>query len=314
MRQWRLRGAALAVAVTVCALAVCAGTLLAQASPTYLYTLSSFSGSLRYDWVRISVDQERDEIYVIYQNLIRVFNPSGMEIFSFGDGLDLGQILDAAVDGKGDIIVLSYKDSRTLVTQCNFRGEPAGPIELKNLPAGLAFTASRMLVRNGLFYFVSLSTSRVIVTDANGTFRRYVELLALLDVEDRRKGETETIGFTVDGEGNLFFTMPTLFKVFKVSPDGTLASFGRPGSPPGRFGILAGIAADSHGNLVVADKLKCVIMVFDKDFNFLSEFGYRGARPENLIQPDDVVVDRRDRLYVSQGRRRGVSVFALARD
>ena len=91
-----------------------------------------------------------------------------------------------------------------------------------------------------------------------------------------------------------------------------MASFGRPGSAPGRFGILAGIATDSRGNLLVADKLKCVVMVFDKDFNFVTEFGFRGPRPENLILPDDVAVDRTGRLYVTQWRSRGVSVFALA--
>jgi hypothetical protein len=54
------------------------------------------------------------------------------------------------------------------------------------------------------------------------------------------------------------------------------------------------------------------VMVFDRDFRLLAEFGYRGARPENLIVPDDLAVDGRDRVYVSQGRRRGVSVFSLS--
>jgi streptogramin lyase len=75
---------------------------------------------------------------------------------------------------------------------------------------------------------------------------------------------------------------------------------------------VAGIASDSRGNLFVADKLKSAIMVFDKEFNFLTEFGYRGLKPGNLIVPDDVAIDRRDRVYVSQARKRGVSVFAIA--
>jgi DNA-binding beta-propeller fold protein YncE len=81
---------------------------------------------------------------------------------------------------------------------------------------------------------------------------------------------------------------------------------------PGRFGILAGIAIDSRGNLLVLDKLKSAVMAFDKDFNFVTAFGYRGARPGNLIVPDGLAIDRRDRLYVTQARKRGVSVFALA--
>ena len=295
--------------------ALVAGTALAQVKPTYLYGLSTFSGPLRLEGSRLHVDQERGETYVIYQNIVRVFNRSGMEIFSFGDGLDLGQIADVAVDPNGDVILLSYKDSRSILTRCTFRGVPIGPIEIKNLPPGVEFAASRMVHRSGLFYFASLGTSSVIVTDASGEFRKHIEFLPMLEDEDRKKGGgAEMIGFTADQDGNMFFTIPTLFKVFKYSSEGKLTSFGRSGSAPGRFGVIAGVATDSHGNLLVTDKLKCVVMVFDKDFNFVTEFGYRGARPENLIVPDDIAVDGQDRLYVSQGRRRGTSVFALARD
>jgi hypothetical protein len=286
----------------------------AQVQPAYLHTLSSFSGPLRYDWVRLHVDQARDETYVIYQNIVRIFGPSGMEIFSFGDDLDLGHILDATVDAQGDIILLSYKDSVTLVTKCNFRGVPIVPIDIKNLPAGVPFTANRIIQRNGLFYFASFLTSSVIVTDANGEFRKHIEFIPLLESEDRQKGSAEINGFTVDDSGNIFFTIPTLFKVYKYSSDGTMVSFGRSGSAPGRFGVIAGVATDSQGNLLVADKLKCVIMVFDKNLAFVTEFGYRGAKPGNLIVPDDIAIDGKDRVYVSQGRRRGVSVFALARN
>ncbi len=293
-------------------LLICASTPFAQGQATYLYRLASFAGPLRYDGVRVSVDQDTDETYVIYQNLVRIFNSSGMEVFSFGDDLDLGQIVDVATDRNGDIFLLSYKDSRSMVTRCNFRGVPIGPMEIKNLPAGLVFSANRMIYRNGLFYFASLTASSVIVTEANGEFRSQVEFLPLLEVNERQKDGVESFGFTVDQEGSLFFTMPTLFRVYKRSPDGKLTSFGSPGSAPGKFGVVAGIATDSRGNLFVADKLKCVVMAFDKDFNFLTEFGYRGADPENLIVPDDVATDRRDRVYVSQARGRGVSVFALS--
>jgi len=295
-------------------LAIGAGTVLARVGATYLYTLSDFGGRLRYNWVRVYVDRERNETYVLYQNLIRIFNPSGMEIFSFGDDLDLGQVLDTAVDRNGDVLLLSFKDSRSLVTRCNYRGVPIGTLPITNLPAGVAFGPNRMILQNGLIYFVTLNASSVIVTDAAGAFREHLDLLALLDADDRQKGGAELMGFTVNGEGSLLFTVPVLFKVFKLAPDRTLTSFGRSGSAPGRFGVVAGITSDTKGNLLVTDKLRCVVMVFDKDFKFLTEFGYRGGKPENLIVPDDIAVDQRDRVYVSQGRTRGVSVFALTSD
>jgi hypothetical protein len=295
-----------------CWMAIGAGTLSARVQGTYLYTLANFAGQLRYDWVRVHVDPESSEIYVLYQNLIRIFSPSGMEVFSFGDDLDLGQVLDAAVDRNGDVLLLSYKDSRTLVTRCNFRGVPIGSMEITNLPEGVVFGANRMILQNGSFYFVSTNASSVTITDARGEFRDHIDFLPLMDADERQKVGAELTGFTVDREGNIFFTVPVLFRVFKFSPDRTLTSFGRPGSAPGRFGVLAGIVSDSRGNLLVADKLRCVVMVFDKSFNFLTEFGYRGARPENLVVPDDLAIDQKDRVYISQGRRRGVSVFAVS--
>jgi hypothetical protein len=314
MKVPRSRPVALFLVAATWALIVPGSSVAAGVQGTYLYTLSNFTGSLRYDWVRVHVDQERNETYVLYQNLIRIFNPSGMEIFSFGDDLDLGQILDAVVDRNGDVLLLSYKDSRSLVTRCNFRGVPVGSMEIRNLPDGTVFAANRMIFRNGLFYFVSSNASSVIVTDSGGEFREHIDLLALLEEDERKKGEAELMGITVDREGNIFFTVPVLFRVFKLTPDRKLSSFGRSGSAPGRFGIVAGIVTDSRGNLLVTDKLRCVVMVFDKDFTFLSEFGYRGSKPENLVVPDDIAIDQRDRIYVSQGRRRGVSVFALTSD
>jgi hypothetical protein len=306
--------AALALTAVVCLLGPGARAARAQVQPTYLHTLSTFSGPLRYDWVRLHVDQARNETYVIYQNVIRVFGPSGMEIFSFGDDLDIGHIVDAAVDARGDIILLSNKDSVALVTKCDFRGVPIAPIEITNLPAGVTFTASRIMERSGTLYFASLLTSSVIVTDANGVFRKQIEFLPLLDEEDRTKGSAEMNGFTVDEAGNIFVSIPTLFKVYKYASDGTISSFGRSGSAPGRFGVIAGVATDSQGNLLVADKLKCVVMVFDKTLAFVTEFGYRGTKAANLVVPDDIAVDAKDRVYVSQGRRRGISVFALSRN
>lgn len=307
-----LRVTALGLAVVaLCVLTVGASTAFAQVRGNYLYTLSSFAGRLPYDWARVYVDEEREETYVIFGNLVRVFNASGMEVFGFGDDLDLGLLLDVAVDGRGDILLLSYKDSRSILTRCNFRGEPVGPVEIRNLPAGLPFNANRMVLRNGVFYFATLGASSVVITDDKGEFRERLDFLNLMEPEDQKKSGIEMIGFAVDRQGNIFFTMPVLFKVFKVTPDRTLTSFGRPGSVPGRFGILAGITIDSRGNLLVLDKLKSAVQVFDKDFTFVTAFGFRGARPENLIVPDSLAIDRRDRLYVTQGRKRGVSVFGL---
>lgn len=313
LRGPRPAGVALRVVVaTVVAALVWTTPLRAQVKASYLYTLSNFEGRTAYSWARVSIDQARDETYVIYGNLVRVYNASGMETYAFGDDLDVGLLADLAVNDDGEVILLSHEDARPRVTRCDFRGVPVGAIEVTGLPAGLEFTANRMVHRNGLLYFATTSALRVIVTDAAGAFREYIDLGPLLDLDEKQRDGAEMTGFSVDAAGNLYFTIAVAFKAFRLSPDRKLEAFGRPGSSPGRFAVVAGIAADRQGRVLVVDKLKCVIMVFDREFRFLTEFGYRGNRNDNLIAPDEIALDARDRAYVTQGRRRGISVFALA--
>jgi outer membrane protein assembly factor BamB len=95
-----------------------------------------------------------------------------------------------------------------------------------------------------------------------------------------------------------------------MTPDKKMRMFGTRGSSPGKFNIVSGITADDQGNIFVTDTLRCVVIAFDKDFNFKTEFGYRGLDPGNLIAPMELVVNN-DRVYVSQSRSRGVSVYRI---
>ena len=73
--------------------------------------------------------------------------------------------------------------------------------------------------------------------------------------------------------------------------------------------IFIGIVADDRGYIYVADRLKSAVIIFDKNFKFLHEFGYRGRKSYNLIAPNDLDLDNQGRLYVSQLASIGVSVF-----
>src|SRR3989337_4217973 len=115
---------------------------------SYLYNLSNFTGVVPYNWSRVSVDREKNEIYVISNGSVSIFNERGMEIYRFGDDSDIGAAADVAVDKDGNIFVLSYKGYSPAITLCNFRGEPVSRIKLKGLPTGLSeFSPDRMIYR-----------------------------------------------------------------------------------------------------------------------------------------------------------------------
>ncbi len=169
-----------------------------------------------------------------------------------------------------------------------------------------------MVYQGNRFYFASLSEMKVVVTDPEGGVERGHDLLPLLDLGEKERGHVELAGFDVDSQGNILFTVPVLFKACVLSPDGNFRWFGRPGSIPGKFNVVAGITRDRKGNVLVVDKLKCAVLIFDPDFRFLDLFGYRGYRPGNLIAPDDIAIDPENRVYVTQAARRGVNVYRLA--
>jgi hypothetical protein len=279
---------------------------------SYLYTLAGFTGPIRDNFSRVASDRARNEVYVLYQNTVTVFNDTGMEIYRFGDDFDLGQIVDLAVDQEGDIFLLTYRDSQHVIVQCNYRGEPKSTIELKNFPATFSdFSPNRMIYRQGSFYLASLFTMKLAIVDREGTFKKGYDLLPLFELEEKDRGNVEVTGFYVDADSNIVMTVPVLFRAYILSPDGALTWFGKPGGAPGRFNIVAGIVRDNKGNYLVVDRLKGSVLVFDKNFDFMTQFGVRGYRPADLIFPNQIAIDNNDRIYVTQMGRRGVNVYKL---
>lgn len=276
------------VAVVVLVLGTSAAALPADGTVrvAHLYNLANFTGVVPYSDVRIYADRAHDEVYVAESNNVRVFNGAGMEIFAFGYGPEYGAIRDLAVDESGDILLLSLnvldtKDMpRVAIVRCDYRGEVKETSALSNLPPELSsFTPSRMVLRTDGLLLVGTGQLWAVETDRSGVFRKSYDLAKVIGAGEKDRGEVEIFGFTADDAGDMLFTVPVLFKAFVVAPDGTIRTFGKAGSAPGMFGVAAGIETDGKGDFFVADKLRSVVMVFDKDFNFVREFGGAATAP-----------------------------------
>jgi DNA-binding beta-propeller fold protein YncE len=304
-------------AVALLLLVLCAPSRSSAAvKATFLYSLSNFTGVVPFNYVREFIDSEKNEIYVVTGDSVSIFNGSGMEVYRFGDDLNIGVFMDLSVESDGHILILSRMGSNFRLTRCNYRGEPQARIEIRNLPKTFAgISPTRLLSRNGKFYLADLNAKKVVVTDANGVFQEGYDIAPLLaDFEEKPGADYNIVGITVDGEGNLFFTVPTMFKAFRLSPDGQLAAFGSAGNLPGRFNLVSGIVTDDKGNIYVTDILRCTVSVFDKEFKFQAQLSQRGLGPGDLIAPSELVIDKSGKLYVSQSRNRGISVFRVDYD
>ena len=280
---------------------------------TYLWNLSNFTGVIPFTWVRVVPDQARNEVYVCDGHLIYVFNAVGMEIYRFGEDELLGTPYDVAVLESGDLLLLSiFNDGSPspALVRCDYRGEFLERRPVSGIPDGFGtFTPTRMVLRGEKLYLADLSNMKVAVADRVGFIQESIDIAGILEMKEKQVADFIALnGFDADHEGNLYFTLPTLFKAYRLSADRTLKSFGTPGGSPGRFGVVAGIAVVRSGAIYVVDTLRSVVLAFDRDFNFLYEFGYRTPRPGGLVAPKEVTVSP-GRIYVTQQGVRGVNVY-----
>ncbi len=305
------------IIIAACYLVASGGYEQAQAmNSSFLYTLSDFTGPLVYDGATVYSDETRNEAYVVSRGIVKVFNNTGMEVYRFNDGNELGVIASLDFDEEGNIFALSYKngyvDLSYSIMRCNFRGEPQSSIEIKGIPASFGSFAPRyMAYRDQKFYLADPTDLRIVITDMSGQVQKSFDLIPILELKESDRGDTEMGGFSVDKDGNMLFTTPTLFSASVLSPDGKIASFGTAGSIPGKFENVSAILRDNRGNILVADKLKSVVNVFDRNFNFLMEFGGRGDAPGSIVVPWSMALDSDNKLFITQASNRGVSVFRL---
>ena len=300
-------------AIALLLLAIFPSASSAVMAGKYMYNLSDFYGSVPFDWSRPYYDPRTGEVYVSSGGTVRIFNLTGMEVYSFSEG-ELGMIQDISTDLEGNILTLSWSSPEYYIGRCNYRGDLLKEIRLAGLPGDFSeFAPNRMIHRDGEIYLVDRTRLRVAVIDMNGAFRRGYDLAPLIEVKEENRQEKDIFGFTLDGDGNMLFTVPAQFTAYKVTQEGKVSSFGKRGSTPGKFGVASGIASDGKGNIFVADTLRCVVMIFDKEFQFQSEFGYRGLAPGRLIGPRELEVDAgNSRVFVTQLRKRGISVFGVS--
>jgi DNA-binding beta-propeller fold protein YncE len=92
--------------------------------------------------------------------------------------------------------------------------------------------------------------------------------------------------YVSDGYGNA--------KIHKYSPDGKLLkSWGEPGSGPGQFHVVHGIAVDAAGTVYIADRENSRIQLFSSDGEFVGEW-------TDVARPCQLAIDRAGWIYIAE--------------
>ena len=131
-------------------------------------------------------------------------------------------------------------------------------------------------------------------------------------------------GATVDSEGNLWVTDARAndvigHQVIKFSPSGeilmTLGRAGVGGSGPDLLYWPNDVVIDPNdGDIFVAEShrngLNNRIVHFDKDGNFLNEFGSKGSGQGEMSEPHTIAMDSRGRLFVGDRENNRIQILS----
>jgi DNA-binding beta-propeller fold protein YncE len=116
--------------------------------------------------------------------------------------------------------------------------------------------------------------------------------------------------FVADGHGG-----DSNARIVKLAPDGTiLKTWGKKGTGPGEFNEPHGIALDSQGRVLVADRVNARLQIFDQDGKFLAEWRQFGRPSAVFIDKDDVIyvadsqTEDKEGCTSDPGCRRGIRI------
>lgn len=279
-----------------------------------MYDLSDTTGPIRENPGDVCYDRRSSEIFVVGFGVVRVFNRTGMETYSFRPDPALGSPMSAVPLDSGDLLILSRRSAATGLARCNFRGESCEDFPLHGVPDEWtdAFRPGALRKAGDRIYAVDMNGMRAVAMDALGSVHASYDLAREIDRE-RERADLGLSGFDVAADGTLLFTVAPLFKAYALSPGGTLRSWGTPGGAPGKFNIVKGVVADDRGRFYVLDALKSAVIAFDQDLRFVGEFGYRGNRPGNLTWPSSIAFGD-ERIFVAQNGGKGIAVFRIHED
>lgn len=173
-------------------------------------------------------------------------------------------------------------------------------------PTGIAFGP------NGERYLIDHKSNRVIKTDANGS------AIDTFGGGGNAPGKfNDPWGIAVDGDGNIYVADTFNHRIQKFDSSGNfMFSWGTPGvsTDPGNerntifFGPRA-IVIDPQGRLLVSDTGNKRIQVFDREGNYLAQFGQPGVSNGDFNEPVGLAVNANGNIYVADTWNQRIQVF-----
>jgi DNA-binding beta-propeller fold protein YncE len=250
-------------------------------------------------------DPKTQEIYVAdtKNDLVGIFNSSGISLFAFGGNDDIKEPIKVISDDQGSLLVL---DINRRIKIYNYRGEFLKDFDHPELQ-GKKTVGTMTFDHESNLYIGENENGQILVFDRN------LNLKLKFGSKGEGKGKFKSISsIAIDKrDGRICVTdyqnAPAV-QVFDKSGN-FLLGWGEHQMGPHNFSLPGGIAIDSKGRIFIADTLRQDIKVFTEDGKMIYRFGGLGYRAGQVAYPVDIAIDPSDKIYVVEKVGRRVQVF-----
>lgn len=266
----------------------------------YLYSIDAkASGTALNGASSISVDNLNSELFILDRASRRVvitdLEGTFLYQYSFASAhLDLP--LDMAVGKNGKV----YFADTNHITIVDYDGKFIKKLDVSNVPSNKKIVFQSVGVSDKYIYVGDIDSQRILVFDLETT--EYIT--------EFKEGLGNNIYLAIDAD-RIFSLDSTGFSVYYHDLDGNpKGRFGKISGLPGGFSMPTSIAVDStNGRVAVVDLNRVAVIFFDREGNFLYEFG--GSKL--FSWPKSIALDSRGRVYIGDGSGT-VRVFAIVED
>jgi len=261
--------------------------------------------------VSVTCDPSSGEVAVTESrnSAIHIITNTGIETFVTGKFSGLSLPVDAATDARGRLVCLSKISGwDSSISRLNIYGEPDA--YHPEIPRKGWNPDHLIITRDGNYLSLDADNGFLAKHDEKTGQIIWTSFLGDQDLRDANLGRPCELP-----SGNILVPGGRLFRIFVLSPRGEfIESFGRFGSAPGRMVFPVSVVQGPDQTVMVLDRLRHKILVFNADFVFQTEMGSLGSRPGQFYHPVSMAADGKGSIYVAQGYKGRVQVFNVLDD
>lgn len=260
----------------------------------------------------IHFDRKAQELYIADAGHggIMVYDDNGMFIEKIPIDSPEGVPTMMALDATGRIYVGHNRSAK--ISVFDYKGMPLEVLDLPGIIDGVGSTIRPLYLatnaQDGLVYALK-SSGGLVRIDPEGLAHEDISISG---------GEPDDMphsifGMSIDREGRFLFSDMRPYSIvrFDRNKGGSFYRFGDPGIIYGQIARPAGTTTDDAGHIFVTSTTRNKVLAYDRDGNFIEEFGGFGRTYGRFYMPSKIVSNGKDRLYVLGTPLERVQVFKV---